>query len=41
MTNIERYHPDPISPDPDVASQHHQLIIRYEGSIGCLAINAE
>jgi hypothetical protein len=30
-----------ISPDPDVASQHYRLIIRYEGSIGYLAIKAE
>jgi hypothetical protein len=38
MANIESYHPEPICPAPDVASQHQRLIIRYEGSIGCLAI---
>jgi hypothetical protein len=28
MANMEREHPKPISPDPDVASQHHWLIMR-------------
>jgi hypothetical protein len=41
MANMERLHPEPISPHPDVVSQHHWLIIRYEGSIGCLAIKAD
>jgi hypothetical protein len=27
IANMERYHPEPISPEPDVASQHHWLII--------------
>jgi hypothetical protein len=28
IANMERYHPEPISLEPDVASQHHRLIIR-------------
>jgi hypothetical protein len=41
MANMERLHPEPISPDPEIASQHHRLIIRYEGSIGCPTIKAK
>jgi hypothetical protein len=28
LANMERQHPEPISLEPDVASQHHWLIIR-------------
>jgi hypothetical protein len=28
LANMERQHPEPISLEPDVTSQHHWLIIR-------------
>jgi hypothetical protein len=38
---MERQHPEQMSPDPDVASQHHRLIKRCEGLIDCPTIKAE
>jgi hypothetical protein len=33
--------PEQIFPEPDVALQHHRLIIKWVGLIGYLAIKAE